>query len=113
MSTPTSTGRIDRRKVLKGAAAVTALQLAPPWIIQARGETPLRIGLVDPLTGVYAAVAQNEVMGAKLAVEQVNAKGGILGRPIELLVEDSANDVGTGVQKARKLIERDQVSFLI
>jgi branched-chain amino acid transport system substrate-binding protein len=39
--------------------------------------------------------------------------GGVLGRPIDLLVEDSANDVGTGVQKARKLIDRDQVSFLI
>lgn len=103
----------NRRKVLKGAIAAAAVQLAPPFIIRARGETPLRIGMVDPLTGVYAAVAQNEVMGAKLAVEQVNAKGGIMGRPIELMVEDSANDVGTGVQKARKLIERDQVTFLI
>jgi len=65
------------------------------------------------MTGVYAAVAQNEVTGARLAVQQVNANGGILGRPIELLVEDSANDVGTGVQKARKLIDRDQVTFLI
>jgi len=55
----------------------------------------------------------NEVMGAKLAVEQMNAKGGIIGRQVELLVEDSANDVGTGVQKARKLIERDQVNFMI
>ena len=96
--------RFDRRTLLKGAAAVGALQFAAPFIIQARGEAPLRIGMVDPLTGVYAAVAQNEVMGAKLAAEQINAKGGILGRPIELLVEDSANDVGTGVQKARKLI---------
>ena len=69
--------------------------------------------MVDPLTGVYAAPAGNEVMGAKLAVEQINAKGGILGRQVELLVEDSANDVGTGVQKARKLIERDQVNFII
>ena len=43
----------------------------------------------------------------------MNAKGGILGRQVELLVEDSANDVGTGVQKARKLIERDQVDFII
>jgi branched-chain amino acid transport system substrate-binding protein len=103
----------NRRTVLKGAAAAAALQLAPPFIIGARGETPVRIGMVDPLTGVYAAVAQNEVTGAKLAVEQINAKGGILGRPIELMVEDSANDVGTGVQKARKLIERDQVTFLI
>src|SRR5436309_3561026 len=113
MSTSSRVGTLNRRTVLKGAAAATALQISPPWIIQARGETPLRIGLVDPLTGVYAAVAQNEVMGAKLAVQQINAAGGILGRPIELLVEDSANDVGTGVQKARKLIERDQVTFLI
>jgi branched-chain amino acid transport system substrate-binding protein len=105
--------KLNRRTVLKGAAALGSLQVASPFIISARGETPVRIGMVDPLTGVYAAVAQNEVIGAKLAVEQVNAKGGILGRPIELLVEDSANDVGTGVQKTRKLIERDEVSFII
>ena len=113
MKTLSPISTFDRRTVLKGAAAAAALQFAPPFIVNARAETPLRIGMVDPLTGVYAAVAQNEVMGARLAVEQVNAKGGILGRPIELLVEDSANDVGTGVQKARKLIERDQVAFLI
>jgi branched-chain amino acid transport system substrate-binding protein len=105
--------RPDRRTVLKATAAAGLVQIAAPFIIQARGETPLRIGMVDPLTGVYAAPAQNEVTGARLAVDQMNAKGGILGRPVELLVEDSANDVGTGVQKARKLIERDQVTFLI
>jgi branched-chain amino acid transport system substrate-binding protein len=104
---------ISRRTLVKSAAAAGVLQFASPFILSARGEVPLRIGMVDPLTGVYAAVAQNEVNGARLAVEQVNAKGGILGRPIELLVEDSANDVGTGVQKARKLIERDNVSFMI
>jgi branched-chain amino acid transport system substrate-binding protein len=82
-------------------------------LIKARGEEPVKIGFVDPLTGVYAAYAQNEVAGAKLAVDQINAKGGILGRQIQLLVEDSANDVGTGVQKANKLIDRDGVSFLI
>jgi branched-chain amino acid transport system substrate-binding protein len=103
----------DRRTVLKDVAAAGALQVAPPFSIPPLGETPIRIGMVDPFTGVYAAVAQNELIGAKLAVEQINAKGGILGRPIELLVEDSANDVGTGVQKTRKLIERDQVSFII
>jgi len=104
---------LNRRTLLKGLGAAGALQVASPFIIQARAETSIKIGMVDPLTGVYAAVAQNEVIGAKLAVEQLNAKGGILGRQIELLVEDSANDVGTGVQKARKLIERDNVSFLI
>ncbi|HET7525239.1 MAG TPA: ABC transporter substrate-binding protein, partial [Burkholderiaceae bacterium] len=113
MTSPERVQPARRRALLKGAAAVTLTQIAPPLILGARGETPLRIGMVDPLTGVYAAVAKNEVTGAKLAVDQINAKGGILGRPIELLVEDSANDVGTGVQKARKLIERDQVTFLI
>src|SRR3979490_3598360 len=105
--------QFERRTILKGAATIGILQVASPFIIKARGETAIRVGMVDPLTGVYAAVAENEVTGAKLAVEQINAKGGILGRPVELLVEDSANDVGTGVQKTRKLIERDQVSFII
>lgn len=107
------TGAFGRRTILKAGAAVAAAQVASPFLIQARGETPVRIGMVDPLTGVYAAIAQGEVDGAKLAVDQINKQGGILGRPIELLVEDSANDVGTGVQKTRKLIERDQVSFII
>jgi branched-chain amino acid transport system substrate-binding protein len=105
--------RVGRRALLKGAAAIGALQVASPFLISARGETPIKVGMVDPLTGVYSAVAQNEVAGVKLAVEQINAKGGVLGRPIELLIEDSANDVGTGVQKTRKLIERDEVNFII
>jgi branched-chain amino acid transport system substrate-binding protein len=104
---------IDRRTILKSGAVIAAAQITSPFIIRARGETPVRVGMVDPLTGVYAALAQNEVVGAKYAVEELNKKGGILGRPIELLVEDSANDVGTGVQKTRKLIERDQASFII
>ncbi|MEA2915124.1 MAG: branched-chain amino acid transport system substrate-binding protein, partial [Bradyrhizobium sp.] len=112
MTSQTFNPKFDRRTLIKGAAALGAFQVASPFIIQARGETPIRMGMVDPLTGVYAAPAGNEVMGARLAVEQMNAKGGILGRQVELLVEDSANDVGIGVQKARKL-ERDQVNFMI
>jgi branched-chain amino acid transport system substrate-binding protein len=105
--------RPGRRAVLKATAAISALQLSSPFIIGARGEQPVKIGMIDPLTGVYAAFATNEVEGAKLALETVNQKGGVLGRPLELLVEDSANDVGTGVQKTRKLIDRDQVSVIL
>ena len=113
MARPALSHRFDRRTLLKAGAAVGAAQIASPFIIEARGESPIKIGMVDPLTGVYAAVAQNEVIGARLAVDTINAKGGVLGRQLELLVEDSANDVGTGVQKTRKLIERDQVNFII
>ena len=113
MKTPILSIVSDRRKLLKGAAAMGALQIASPFVIPVRSADNIKMGMVDPLTGVYAAPAGNEVTGAKLAVEQINAKGGILGRQVELLVEDSANDVGTGVQKARKLIERDNVNFII
>jgi branched-chain amino acid transport system substrate-binding protein len=112
MTLPTF-ANVDRRTILKGAGLVAASQIGAPFVVTARGESPVRIGMIDPLTGVYAAPAGNEVMGAKLAIEHLNAKGGILGRQVELLVEDSANDVGTGVQKARKLIERDKVDFII
>ncbi|MEO8007425.1 MAG: ABC transporter substrate-binding protein [Betaproteobacteria bacterium] len=104
---------VSRRSILKAGAAIGALQVASPFILTARGETPVKLGMVDPLTGVYAAVAQSEVAGARLAIEDLNRKGGILGRPVELLVEDSANNVGTGVQKTRKLIDRDQVNCII
>jgi branched-chain amino acid transport system substrate-binding protein len=99
-----------RRTLLKSGLALTAL--AAPPIISARGETPVRIGMVDPLTGILSALAASEVEGAKYAVERLNKKNGILGRQVELLVEDSANDVGTGVQKTRKLIERDKVDVI-
>src|SRR3981189_3003458 len=113
MTSPISNPKFDRRTLMKGAAAFGAFQVASPVLNWAQRQPAVRIVMVDPPTGRYAAVAQNEVTGARLAVQQVNANGGILGRPIELLVEDSANAVGTGVQKARKLIERDQVTFLI
>ena len=106
---------ISRRSIIKGAAAATGVLLTAPF--KARGAPkgePVKIGLDNPLTGTYAAVGKNELIGCQHAVEQINAKGGILGRPVELLVEDSTSgEAGTAVQKARKLIERDKVNFLL
>jgi branched-chain amino acid transport system substrate-binding protein len=105
---------ISRRAVLQLGAATGLAQLAPPFIIGARGEQSVKLGLDNPLTGTYAATGKNELTGCQLAIEQMNAKGGILGRPAELLIEDSTSgDAGTAVQKARKLIDRDKVNFLL
>ena len=105
---------IRRRTLLKAGAALGASQvIAAPFIVTALGEEPVKIGMVNPLTGVLSALAQSEVDGAKYAEAEINKKGGILGRQVELLVEDSANDVGTGVQKTRKLIDRDQVAVIL
>jgi branched-chain amino acid transport system substrate-binding protein len=105
---------ISRRTVVGAALAAGAANLAPPFIRSARAADTVKIGLNNPLTGTYAALGNNELMGAQLAVEQMNAKGGILGRQVELLSEDSTSgDAGTAVQKTRKLIERDGVNFIL
>jgi branched-chain amino acid transport system substrate-binding protein len=104
---------VGRRHLLRAGAAIGMLPIAAPFIATARGEVPVKIGMVNPLTGVLSSFAQSEVEGARYALADINKKGGILGRPLELLIEDSANDVGTGVQKTRKLIDRDQVDVII
>ncbi|MDE2146904.1 MAG: ABC transporter substrate-binding protein [Burkholderiales bacterium] len=110
---PTVAG-IRRRRVVQAAAGASLVQLASPFILTARAAEKVKIGLDNPLTGTFAAVGKNEMIGCQHALEQINAKGGILGRPVELLVEDSTSgDAGTAVQKARKLIERDKVDFLL
>jgi branched-chain amino acid transport system substrate-binding protein len=112
MSEPTPGSRPGRRRVLQGAAVLAGSQLAAPFLLSARGEVPIKIGMVDEMTGPASMLGTSEVQGARLAVEQINAKGGVLGRPLQLLVEDSASDTGVGVQKAIKLIDRDHVNVL-
>ena len=105
---------IQRRTILKAGVAAGALQIAAPYIVKAQGEQPIKIGVDNPLTGIYTALGKNENTGMELATEQANAKGGILGRKIELVIEDSTSDkTDVAVQKARKLIQSDKVSFLL
>ncbi len=107
-------GRPGRRTMLKAALASAALPLVPRFVRRALAAEPVRIGVDETLTGTYAANGKNTLIGAQLAVDQINAKGGILGRPVQLVVEDSTSgDAGTAVQKARKLIQGDHVDFLL
>lgn len=104
---------VRRRTLLQAGLALGASQIVgTPFVVRALGDQPVKIGMVEPLTGVFSALAQSEVDGATYAVAEVNKKNGILGRQVGLLVEDSANDVGSGVQKTRKLIDRDQVDAI-
>ena len=114
MSSDIFTNKLNRRTLVKTAAFAGLAQVASPFIVRALGDEPVKIGLDNPLTGTYAALGKNELIGAQYALEQINGKGGILGRKVELLVEDSTSgDAGTAVQKARKLIDRDKVDFLV
>jgi branched-chain amino acid transport system substrate-binding protein len=102
-----------RRTLLGGALAWSAATIAAPLPIRARGEASIKLGMVEPLTGAYAKLAAAEVDGARLGLEEVNQAGGILGREVELLVEDSANDADTGIVKTKELIDRDQADFIL
>ena len=106
--------KIARRSILRTGAGTALLPLAKPFVVSAWAADTVKIGLDNPLTGTFAALGKNELIGAQLAVEQINAKGGILGRQVELLVEDSTSgDTAVAVQKALKLIDRDKVDFLL
>ena len=83
-----------------------------PVPIRAGEEPSVKIGMVEPLTGVFAELAKAEVAGAQLAIEEINHSGGILGREAQLLVADSANEIMTGVEQTRKLIDKDHVDFI-
>ena len=108
-----TTRPMRRRTLLQAGIALGASQaIGAPFVIRALGDQPVKIGMVDPLTGVLSALGQSEVDGAKYATAEINKKNGILGRQVELLVEDSANDIGIGVQKTRTLIDRDQVNAI-
>src|SRR5271156_3022013 len=114
MSKETTSLAVKRRTLLKAGLALGAMQVASPFVVKSLADEPVKIGLDNPLTGTYAALGKNELIGAQLALAQINAKGGILGRQAELLIEDSTSgDAGTAVEKARKLIDRDQVNFLV
>ncbi len=114
MSKELLTCPLPRRTMLKAGLAIGAMQVASPFVVKTLADEPLKIGLDNPLTGTYAALGKNELIGAQLALDQINAKNGILGRQVQLLVEDSTSaDAATAVQKANKLIDRDKVNFLI
>ena len=105
---------VGRRSVLKAGVAIGAMQVASPFVVKALGETPVKIGLDDPFTGTYAELGLHEKIGCQYAVDEINKKGGILGRKVELLSEDSTSaNTGTAVQKAHKLIDRDKVDFIL
>jgi branched-chain amino acid transport system substrate-binding protein len=105
---------VRRRAVLRGGLAAGAIQIVSPFVVKSLADEPVKIGFDNPLTGAFAALGKNELVGCQLARDQINASGGVLGRPIELVEEDStSDDVGVAVEKALKLIDRDKVNFLL
>ena len=74
---------------------------------------PIKIGLPAPLSGSSGAIGEGLVNSAKLAADQINAAGGIHGRPVEILAEDDEMTASKAVTVANKLVYQDKVDALI
>lgn len=92
-------------------AASTILAAGFASIAMAEGDA-IRIGVVTPISGTYAGIGQQVTWGLDMAAAEINANGGIMGRQIELVYEDSEANPAVAVQKAEKLYTSENVDFL-
>jgi branched-chain amino acid transport system substrate-binding protein len=100
-------------KVAKALALMTAcLVVGSAWPTEAQQE-PVKVGMIQPLSGPIAAAGSYIVNGAKIALDRVNAKGGVKGRKLELIIEDNKSDPAETRSAAEKLIVRDKVPVII
>ena len=100
----------SRAVAVAPAIAAAILAVVSPTASQS---PPIRIGVSVGTTGQYAALGQNQVRGHQLCVKDANDKGGVLGRKLELLVEDDQSQPANAVKIYEKLIGQDKVDAVL
>jgi len=101
-----------RRNVLKAGAALTgACALGFPAIVRSQSEK-IKIGHLTPLTGFLGALGEYAVMGIRMSADEINAAGGVMGRQLDVMSEDSVNPQVAST-KAQRMIERDGAVVLM
>jgi branched-chain amino acid transport system substrate-binding protein len=116
MTTAPTSSRHNRRKFLQFGAFAGAGSLAVPMLAkEARAEgEPIIVGAAVPLTGWAAADGLEIKQGLEMAWEEVNASGGILGRPVQLVIEDTKDMGGENVTSAiQRLIDRQGAQAIV
>lgn len=76
-------------------------------------DTTVKVGILHSATGTMAISETGSIQAEKLAIEQINAMGGILGRKIEVIQEDGASDWPTFAEKSKKLLVKDKVAAVM
>ena len=77
------------------------------------GDDPIKVGVIADQTGPLSIIGLANANVARMVVGDLNAKGGLLGRPLELHLEDSATDDEVAAEVARKLVEQDEVDVVL
>src|SRR6202790_1493101 len=109
---------MNRRRLLQsavwvGGAIATGIGswvIRPEW---ASAEGPIKVGIATDLTGAAGYAGNADANVAKMVVKDINAAGGILDRPVELFIEDTASNETVAVGNVRKLIQRDKVDVVL
>ena len=102
-----------REFVTAGLVSAVGLSLGfPAHLRRASAAEPIKIGLPAALSGGNAQYGVQAKRACELFAKEMKAKGGVLGRPIEFIYEDTGGDPATAVRKAQKLVEKDGVKFL-
>jgi branched-chain amino acid transport system substrate-binding protein len=99
---------LTKSTLSSGAIVVLGLGLG----LNAQAADPIKVGVVTPLSGSYAPIGKQVRWGAELAVKEINATGGVQGRPFELLFEDEEANPPVAVRKSEKLLQQDKVDLL-
>ncbi|MCX7185287.1 MAG: urea ABC transporter substrate-binding protein [Nitrosospira sp.] len=99
------------RFVMLGLVAVAAV-LVGLWQAQSPAQPPIKIGVLHSLSGTMALSETPLVDAVRLAVEEIHAQGGLLGRPLELVVADGKSDANIAAAEAERLITQEQVAVL-
>jgi branched-chain amino acid transport system substrate-binding protein len=99
------------QRLLFPVAAAVTLNLAMFGAAQA-AEPPIKVGLVAALSGQSAKSGEALTRGLTMAIDEVNAKGGVLGRPLELVRRDDESNPSKGMLAARELVQREKVTVL-
>jgi branched-chain amino acid transport system substrate-binding protein len=107
------TTRRTMLKTLAGAGAVSAVSGFPFVNRLALGQQALKVGVVVPMTGPMALEAQEMLTATQIAVEDVNAAGGVMGRKVETVIRDSEFKPEVAKRKATELIEVEKAAFLV
>jgi branched-chain amino acid transport system substrate-binding protein len=97
------------KKLYLQAALLALAAAATPAVAQEQ----IRIGLVEPLTGSVAYNGNSVVEGAKLAISEINAAGGVLGKQVQLVIEDGQCQPASSVNAVEKLVQKDKVALLV
>ena len=104
-------GKVTRRTLVGwGGGVLGAAMLVPaPWRAAFGAATPYKIGSLQPLSGAGALGGKTAVIGLQMAIDRINAAGGVNGRPLEAVIADDESKPDVGRRKTQKLLVEDNV----